>query len=146
MFGFAKKRAPAPRAVTRLTFAYQGDSIRLVKRQDMKMRLPPSASLESVANRSGFWATLEDVSGRPLYRRVLGNPLAGLEIFQDTPAESIARVTPQQPKGVFTVLVPTPVAAASLVLHGPSAAQPLAVGRAAVEIARFALGPDGKER
>ncbi|HUF51601.1 MAG TPA: hypothetical protein VMN60_12240 [Longimicrobiales bacterium] len=145
MAWFAKRRS-STQPVTRLTFEYQGPEIRLVKRQDVEMRLPPSAPVEDFSGRTGYWYSLRDERGNSLYGHVLGQPLAGREVFRRTATESIARVNDTQPKGWFTVLVPTPTATAQLVIYGPPAGTAPSANRGSVEIGSFAVTPTERKR
>src|SRR5688500_20235430 len=103
MSWFAKRRS-STQPVTRLTFEYQGPEIRLVRRQDVEMRLPPSAPVEDFNGRTRYWYSLRDERGNSLYGHVLGQPLAGREDFRSTPTESIAIFNETQPIDWFTCL------------------------------------------
>lgn len=95
----------------RFTFSYEGAAIRLVARHLLDVRTPASDPLtESQCDKqqSGFWVELHDANHRPLYRRILHNPLMSV-----APAGQ-----PANPLGIFYVVVPSLPAAETLVLYG----------------------------
>lgn len=99
----------APKAV-RLTFSYDGPSVKLVSQERVEMTVPPSDPLTGFAKRKGFWAELRDKKDKTLYRQVIHNPTRNdAEVFPDpdeSPEQSISREAAPKRKGVFVVLVP----------------------------------------
>lgn len=94
----------------RFTFSYEGAAIRLLARHLINVRTPASDPLtESQCDKqqSGFWVELHDANQRPLYRRILHNPL------MSSPAWNV-----ESALGVFYVVVPNLPAAETLVLYG----------------------------
>ena len=59
----------------RIAVGYERDSLRVLSRQTVSMRTPPSDPLQPGERESSFWFTVEDSSGNPLYRRVMDNPV-----------------------------------------------------------------------
>ena len=144
LFGGKRKSTGLSQPVTRLVFSYENGEINLSRRQNVKMRLPPSAPLTSSESRSGFWFTLLDSRGKEVYRRVLGAPPEGMEVFQNTRDESILHLPDVKTKSHFTVLIPELSSDATLVVYGPPAGGSKTVGKPAQEIARFSLGTKGE--
>lgn len=99
-------RAKSPRAM-RLTFAYDGDDVKLVSKQSVEMVAPPSDPIKGSAQQKGFWAELKGAKNKTLYRQVMHNPTRNdAEVFSDDPAQSISRAPAPKRKGVFVVVVP----------------------------------------
>lgn len=94
----------------RFTFSYEGAAIRLLARHRINVR-PPASDLLAEAQQdellSAFWVELHDANQRPLYRRILHNPL------MSSPAWGV-----ESALGVFYVVVPNLPAAETLVLYG----------------------------
>lgn len=109
-----QERQPQP--VVRFTFDYEGTAVRLLGRQTLNMIIPPSDSLEDIAGQAGFWYELRDASGRPIYRRIVRNPIqVHIEVHTEDAATPTRRIV-DAPQGVFTVLVPDLSAAETLAL------------------------------
>jgi hypothetical protein len=126
--------AAVPRA-QRLTFSYEGSNVHLLSRQTVEMIPPPSDPVQDSERQAGFWYTLRDREGRPIYRRVVHNPIRhDVEVFSDDPERSVSRVRVSEPRGVFSLLVPGLDEPYTLTLHS---SPPGATGEAAQEIARF---------
>lgn len=93
-------------AALRLTFAYLGDELQLVNRQEILTPLAPSDPLLGDVARSGFWFELQNTDGRTLFRRVLFNPIRfGVEVFSDDPREPIRWQPVAEPQGLFELVV-----------------------------------------
>ena len=141
-------QASATNRALRLPVQYDGPNVKLISSQSVEMKLPPSHSLTEPEGQSGFWFTLSDSQGNPVYRRVLQNPIRyDREVFSNDPKQpSIQRVKVDEPKGTFVVLVPDVAAARTLQLFSP----PLNLedhGMAAREFARFNLAhPTEREK
>jgi hypothetical protein len=145
-----------PRAV-RLTIAYNGDQMEMVSQQSVAMKAPPSDPVESTAavtagaadaaEPTGFWVDLKDDQDQTLYRRTLHDPIPRhVEAFSPDPRQTVQRVPVDEPRGVFSVVLPEIEAAQAVSLMGPPL-QPAEGGLAmeqaepAREIARFDLKP-----
>jgi hypothetical protein len=126
----------------RLTFEYEGSTVKLVSTQQVDMILPPSHPLETKEEQTGFWFTLSDAQGKPVYRRVVSNPIRyDREVFSNDPRHpSIQRVPVEKPKGTFVMLVPDVAGARTVQLFShPLAHEAAARGVAARELARFTI-------
>lgn len=110
----------------RLTFAYQGDEVRLIRSERVAMITPPSHPHAPQEGQAGYWFEVHGAGGELLYHRALHNPIrTDIEVFSDDPAQTISRVPDPNPSGEFTVLVPDLPDADSFALHGPpTAAEP----------------------
>jgi len=98
---------PRPSLVRRLTFAYDGDQVRLVSEQPVTMIIPPSDPLDRLEKSAGFSVILRDERGEPVYGRISESPFRfDEEVFDRDPKRSIRRETNLHPKGTFVVLVP----------------------------------------
>jgi len=130
--------APDNRAL-RLTFAYEGSTVHLVSSQSVEMILPPSHPLNAHENETGFWVTLADTAGKPVYRRIMQNPVRlDQEVFSPDAKQSVHRVNVAKQKGSFVVLVPDVAQARTLILFS----HPLdlkSVAAPARELTRFNL-------
>jgi hypothetical protein len=133
----------------RLTFAYEGEEIRLVERQSIEKRVRASDPIleKGEAGRySGFWIELRDAEGQTLYRRVLHDPIqTSVEVPSDDPNQSFSRHTVENPRGTFFVILPDLDRADRLVVFS-SPPDPEFKGRAgAREIARLDLKQDYRQ-
>ena len=130
---------------TRLTFEYEGESLRLISRHTMEKRTPPSDAMEGrekSREQSGFWFELRDREGRALYRRVLHNPMQmSAEVLSDNPERSFERHPISNPRGTFFLLIPD-LPEAQTVSIWSSPMEPEAALKAAREIASFSLRDD----
>jgi hypothetical protein len=136
----------------RLTFWYDEDGVRLVRRTRRRSPAPPSEPLDRDPPSGAVMAEVRSADGEVTYRRYLVNPIPQThECFTDT---GIRRVPYVRPSGAFTTVVP-PVRAHAVVvvLAGPAVrfAQPALrtppgpgqwreLVRAPIE-----EGPDGRE-
>jgi hypothetical protein len=133
-------QAPAqPGPVHRLTFAYEGDQIRLVGDQVVRMVVPPTRGLDEAGTLAGFSVILRDANNRPLYHFVRTSPMRhDAEVFATDPSRTLHRVDVQEPRGTFTVLVPHVDGAASVELAGHARASDANVSEPRV-LAKFPL-------
>jgi hypothetical protein len=98
---------PRPSPARRLTFAYEGDQVRLVSEQQVTMIIPPSHPLDRIEKSAGFSVILRDERGEPIYARISESPFRfDEEVFDRDPKRSIRREVNPHPKGTFVVLVP----------------------------------------
>lgn len=94
-----------PRAL-RLTFTYKDGAVHLASRQEVDMTLPPTDPPPKDGE-AGFWADLQDASGRSVFRRVMLNPIpADLEVFSDAKERNLSRVPGGPTEGMFSIVVP----------------------------------------
>jgi hypothetical protein len=92
-------------AALRLTFAYEGRKIELVDVQPVDAVAPEPPP--SARGRAGFWLELRGRAGRPVFRRVLSDPLGGsVEAPTGDPTGSFERATVEDASGTFQVMVP----------------------------------------
>ena len=136
----------APKRALRLTFAYEGSTVRLVSSQTVDMILPPSHPLEAGKNETGFWFTLADAAGKPVYRRIIHNPMPlDREVFSQGPQQSVHRLEAPKPNGSFVVLVPDVPQARTLMLFSHPLELKSATGPAK-ELVRFNLSAQEKKQ
>lgn len=106
----------------RLIFEYEGDAVRLISQQRVNMALTGAETpLES---RNGHFAVIRDTAEREIARVPVSGLQNTLEVFPETAGEPIVRVTPDTPRGAFTVIVPAPTTAASVALLSVSTPPP----------------------
>jgi hypothetical protein len=123
----------------RMIFAFDGEHVHLISQQSVEMVLPPSDPVQGVEGQKGFWYDLRDAQDRPLYRRVMHNPMQeDVEVFSEDPRQSVARHTVPNRKGVFVVVVPDTEEGRTITLSSSPRRTQLA-HQPAKEIARFAL-------
>lgn len=123
----------------RLTFAYDKSDVQLVSRQTVDMMLPPPSPTALREGQTGFWYELRDQEEHILYQRAVQNPIRfDEEIFTDDLKQSITRQPVDDPRGIFTLLVPnTPDGHAVVLFSSPL--NPEAAAQPAKELVRFAL-------
>jgi hypothetical protein len=98
------QRAEPNRAI-RLLVQYDKSGFSISESWPLETLAPASHSLDVPRATSGFWVELRDAKNNVLYRRVMQNPVpADVEVFD--PEEGLHRHAVDDPKGVFTVLVP----------------------------------------
>lgn len=128
-----------PAKAVRMIFAFDGDHLHLVSQQSVEMVVPPSDPVQGIEGHKGFWYELRDDQDRPLYRRVMHNPMQeDAEVFSDDPEQSVARHIVPNRKGVFVVVVPD-VEEGRMVTLSSSPRRAQLTHQPAKEIARFAL-------
>src|SRR5262245_17144800 len=100
---------PSPRSsqTLRLTFAYDGDDVKLLRTQRVAMITPPSVTAAPEKGQSGYWFEVRDAKGALLYHRAVHDPIrTDVEVFSDDAKQTITRVPVARPRGQFTLLVP----------------------------------------
>ena len=91
----------------RLTFAYEGSTVRLVSRTSVEMITPAATPTRIREGQSGFWYELRDQTGRILYQLALHNPIRfEAEAFPEDQRQPIRHVPIPHPRGTFDLLVP----------------------------------------
>ena len=128
-----------PAKAVRMIFAFDGEHVHLISQQPVEMVLPPSDPVQGSEGQKGFWYELRDAQDRPLYRRVIHNPMReDVEVFSDDPKQSLARQTVPNRKGVFVVVVPDTEDGHTVTLSSSPRRVQMA-HQPATEIARFPL-------
>jgi peptidoglycan hydrolase-like protein with peptidoglycan-binding domain len=131
----------------RFTFSYDsedwavgGPIVRLVAREDVEMSAPLGDDLDvDVSGTSGFRYELHDENGRPVYRRVLHDPLTiHREVAPGTGEPDIGAFARDAVRGRFRILAPRLPRARSLVLFS-SPPDPARSTEPAVAIGAFDL-------
>jgi hypothetical protein len=90
----------------RLWFEYNKNYVRLVSVEQLKMIPPPPQATLERNGEFGSSLELQDQSGKPLYRRIIDNPLQQeVEVVTEAPEHSLARV-PADTSGTFYIVVP----------------------------------------
>lgn len=108
-----------PPAAWRLTFEYDGASVRLVAQQRVAMLAPPDDSEFVERGQAGYWIEVRDSRGRSLYNQILHDPIQqDYEVHSPEPGTTPTRVPVQHPKGVFQAVVPQLRGGTEIVLHG----------------------------
>jgi hypothetical protein len=147
--------SPRSSQTLRLTFAYNGNEVRLLRSQRVAMIAPPSVTAPPEKGQSGYWFEVRGDKGVLLYHRVVHEPIrTDVEVFSDDPKQSITRVPKAKPQGQFTLLVPDLPEAHSFHFFGtpPGAKQRSAPARELVahsfeELRRFrTTGSDDAKR
>ena len=90
----------------RLIFHRDGSTVKLASVQRLKMTPPPPQALVPTRPSRGSWFELRDGNDTAVYRRVIQDPLADLEVVMDDPAQSLRRVSFDGQKGAFFLIVP----------------------------------------
>lgn len=142
----------APRAV-RLVFDYEGDEVRLVSRQPVEMVVPPTDPISGLESALGSWVEVRSGQESTLYRRVIPGLFRNdTEVFSPDPQHSVSRAPLDVPAGTVSVVVPELDEADHIALlssirpRGAQAVEEEGGPAAAVEVARFAFGPEGGQR
>lgn len=112
--------APREPAAWRLTFEYEGDSVRLVGRQPVSMLAPVDDAELLARGQEGYWIEVRDEGGRPLYQQVLHQPLqTHYEVFSPEPGVRPHLVPNPDVRGAFSAVVPDLPDGAVVVVQGP---------------------------
>jgi hypothetical protein len=90
----------------RLIFEQKGNKLKLTSVQRANMMAPPPQALLPERGVRGSWFELRDKQNRPVYRRVIENPLQDIEVVADDPERPLQRIRMDQPRGVFFLIVP----------------------------------------
>jgi hypothetical protein len=128
-----------PNRAVRLTFEYDGDKVRLVRRTPLDKVPPPSDPTEGYEGQSGSWLELRDARGRVIHRQVLHHPIKhDVEVFSGDPGHPFVRHMLDKPTGDFDVIVPEYEAPHSAVLFHSTHERGIPSGPSQ-EFARFTL-------
>jgi hypothetical protein len=91
----------------RITFAYDGPKLEIIRVQRVAMRAPAAATPPPQENRAGYWLDVRDGDGAPLYYRPIHDPMRrDIESFGNAPGDPMRRHPATSTKGEFEVLVP----------------------------------------
>jgi hypothetical protein len=91
----------------RLIFEYEGDKIRLIRRQEVDLQPPPSVPQAPSDREIGFWLEVRDSELHVMHRQRMHDPVEmHPEVFSSEPGQTIARAKAPAQKGAFTVVVP----------------------------------------
>ena len=97
----------SPRSAIRLTFAYDGDDVRLVDRAPVETIVPPGEPEPVAEGATGFWVELRDKAGRTLYRHPFEQPVRlEAEVFPEDQEDLPQHVARTSPRGAFVIVVP----------------------------------------
>lgn len=111
----------------RLTFAYEGDDVRLVSRQHVRMQAPPDDAALVRGGERGFWVEVRDAQDRPVYQQVLHRPVQHEFEVHSPERDALPHHVPApEVRGVFQAVVPDLPEGRAVAVQGaePSAAQP----------------------
>jgi hypothetical protein len=133
--------ADYPGESLRLIFAYEGSTVKLISKQNVRIKPPPSDPLEHKQGQSGFWYEVRDSHLKVLYRRIMNNPIRTDREFFDNETRSLSRQQINNPKGIFSVLIPAMPDATSIALFSSPLEQGLEM-KWAQEFAVFDIRAD----
>lgn len=104
-----------PSRAVRLTFSFGPDGVRLIDRQVIQKRVPPTDDQPPMLDARTVTAEVRTAADAPVYRRVLPHALpVDVEVFD---SDGTAHRDPTPPeRGVFTVVVPDDPDATDVVL------------------------------
>src|SRR6266567_816172 len=100
-------------AALRLTFRVERGKVDLIGRQTVAMIVSASQPLEARSDLAGWWAELQDLESRVLYRTLLPDPLER----EHPTSEGMARA-PRATAANFQLAVPDLASAYRLILFG----------------------------
>ena len=139
-----EKHPERPSRTLRLTFTYEGSTVRLVSRRSVEMITPAASPTSIREGQSGFWYELRDRPGRVLYQLALHNPIrVEAEVFPEDQSQPIRRVPIRHPRGTFDLLVPDLDEGDTVILYS-SPLDPTKSDAPARELARFQLKQEPK--
>ena len=100
-------REGGPTRAIRLTLVQDGNNLRVVSRQSVRMRVPESDPTYGFEGKSGFWVELRSAAEECLYRRSIPSPLEDeIEAPSGDPERPFTRAKAPSKERVFVVLVP----------------------------------------
>lgn len=108
---------PTPSA-WRVTFAYEGSTVRVVARRRVAMQAPPDDSEAVAAGSRGYWAEVRSADGTTLYAQVLHQPIQSDWEVHNLHGVQPRHVLPDEVRGAFEVVVPDLPGGEELVVHG----------------------------
>jgi hypothetical protein len=111
--------ASPPAYTLRLTFAYKGRAVQLVRTQRVAMVSPPSVTPPPEPGQAGYWFEVRDATGALIFHRAIHSPVrTDVEVHSNDPKRSITRVPIDNDEGEFELLVPDLPNARSFAFYG----------------------------
>jgi hypothetical protein len=111
---------PASTQSLRITFAYDGPKLEIIRVLRVAMRAPATATMHE--SQAGYWLEVRDRSGALLYQRPIHDPMhRDIESFGDVPGDAMRRHPATTTKGEFELLIPDLPGAQTFNLYGPPA-------------------------
>jgi hypothetical protein len=120
----------------RLTFAYSGDSIRLVASRAVNMRVPPSDPVDGYQGQAGFWVELRDSTGTTIYRRIMHDPIPSYHEVHSPRGAPQAHTPVRNREGAFEIVLPAPPPGSRIVFFGTPQPPSAPIGEFAQETER----------
>lgn len=102
---FTNATQPDPTQAVRLIFEYEGDQVRLVTQQPIKMVVTGIDITKEP--KPGYYVDTRDVNNQTLARVPVHNAFeTSVEVFPEQHNEPITRLEMAKPRGAFTIVVP----------------------------------------
>jgi len=142
-----KPSIPATRHALRLTFQFDGDKVELINTERLEKLVPPMIGDPPEEGRhTGEWLQVRDGDDRPLFTRLLNDPLRTRVEVHD-PEEGPRIIVGPPGRGTFDVLVPDlPEAAHAVLFASPALGKGRERGlRPAESLGRFDLRGTGTD-
>jgi hypothetical protein len=117
----------APAAV-RLTFTYDGDSVRLAEAIVVAMTPPPSDPVDGYQGQTGFWLEVHDPPGKTIYRQIFHDPMPSYREVHAQPGNPSTHGAISEPSGIFQAVIPVPPQGSVIVLFGAPQPAPIPIG------------------
>ncbi len=102
----ANNRQPSPNLALRATFEYSKGELKMVSIERQNMLAPPPQALFTNQISAGAWVELRDNDNIPVYRRVIDDPLMGLEVVMDNTTDTLQRIDNDDFTPVFFFILP----------------------------------------
>src|SRR6266508_2208561 len=100
-----RTQQPEPNRAIRLLIEYDQSRFTVRESWSLETLAPPSHPLVAAQAQSGFWFELRDGKDSVVYRRVMENPVQ-FDVEVHDPERGPYRRAVEEPKGVFTILIP----------------------------------------
>ena len=104
----------------RLIFERKGEKLKLTSAKRLRMIVPPPQALSPAGEGRGSWIELRDSGDRPIYRRVIQDPMADIEVVVEDPERPLQRLAMDDLRGAFFLIVPDIKGARRLALRSES--------------------------
>jgi hypothetical protein len=105
-------------AALRLTFPYEGDSVRLAAGRVVAMKAPLSDPVDGYQGQAGFWVEVRDRAGTTIYRWIMHDPMPVYHEVHAQPGSPSTHTPVRSSSGVFEVVVPVSPPGSVVVLFG----------------------------
>lgn len=102
----ANNRKPSNNRALRATFEYIKGELKLVSLERQNMMVPPPQALFTNQISAGAWVELRDTDNIPVYKRVIDDPLMGLEVVMDNTTDTLQRIKHDDLTRVFFFILP----------------------------------------